>query len=77
MLLVMYGHLAISEKREMGLKFGGQYQRYAEKNPRFIPRWSAPQHHRAEKLDIALMVRTRLVPALPMASRWMQPINAA
>lgn len=40
-LLVMYGRLAISEEREMGLKFGPQYQRYAEQTPRFIPRWSA------------------------------------
>ena len=40
-LLVMYGRLALSEEREMGLKFGPQYQRYAEQTPRFIPRWSA------------------------------------
>ncbi|MGN6827091.1 methyltransferase family protein [Paucibacter sp. M5-1] len=40
-LLVMYGRLAISEEREMGLKFGPQYQQYAEQTPRFIPRWSA------------------------------------
>lgn len=40
-LMVMYGRLAISEEREMALKFGPQYQRYAEQTPRFIPRWSA------------------------------------
>lgn len=40
-LLVMYGRLAVSEERDMERQFGAEYRRYAERTPRFLPRWSA------------------------------------
>lgn len=39
-LLVMYGRLAVAEEREMAQQFGADYRRWAERTPRFIPRWS-------------------------------------
>lgn len=38
-LLFMYGRLALAEEREMAQQFGDAYRRYAERTPRFIPRW--------------------------------------
>lgn len=37
-LLVMYGRLAVAEEAEMRARFGGEYERYAARTPRFIPR---------------------------------------
>ena len=37
-LLVMYGRLAVTEEAEMRARFGGEYERYAARTPRFIPR---------------------------------------
>ena len=37
-LLAMYGRLAITEEAEMRASFGDEYERYAQKTPRFIPR---------------------------------------
>jgi protein-S-isoprenylcysteine O-methyltransferase Ste14 len=37
-LLVMYGRLAVTEEAEMRAQFGGEYERYAARTPRFIPR---------------------------------------
>ena len=37
-LLLMYARLAIVEEREMRRQFGDEYERYAERTPRFIPR---------------------------------------
>ncbi|MBX9848679.1 MAG: isoprenylcysteine carboxylmethyltransferase family protein [Rhodocyclaceae bacterium] len=38
-LLLMYGRLAIKEEEEMRAQFGDTFDRYANKTPRFIPRW--------------------------------------
>ncbi|MEJ5898358.1 MULTISPECIES: isoprenylcysteine carboxylmethyltransferase family protein [unclassified Aquabacterium] len=37
-LLAMYGRLAITEEAEMRARFGDEFERYAQKTPRFIPR---------------------------------------
>jgi protein-S-isoprenylcysteine O-methyltransferase Ste14 len=37
-LLGMYGRLAITEEGEMRASFGDEFERYAQKTPRFIPR---------------------------------------
>lgn len=37
-LLVMYGRLAVNEEAEMHARYGGEYERYAARTPRFIPR---------------------------------------
>lgn len=39
-LLLMYGRLAVTEEAEMHAHFGAEFERYAQKTPRFIPRWS-------------------------------------
>ena len=39
-LLVMYGRLAVTEEAEMRTRFGVEYERYAARTPRFIPRIS-------------------------------------
>ena len=36
-LLVMYGRLSVTEEAEMRARFGGEYERYAARTPRFIP----------------------------------------
>lgn len=38
-LLVMYGRLAITEEAEMRVQFGEEFEQYARRTPRFIPRW--------------------------------------
>lgn len=38
-LLVMYGRLAITEEKEMQARFGEAFERYAQRTPRFFPRW--------------------------------------
>jgi len=38
-LLLMYGRLAVNEEREMARQFGAEYRHYAERTPRFLPRW--------------------------------------
>jgi protein-S-isoprenylcysteine O-methyltransferase Ste14 len=37
-LLVMYARLATTEESEMATQFGDDYQEYAKRTPRFIPR---------------------------------------
>ncbi len=37
-LLLMYGRLAITEENEMRKQFGAEYDSYAQRTPRFIPR---------------------------------------
>lgn len=37
-LLVMYGRLAVTEEAEMQARFGQEFERYAERTPRFFPR---------------------------------------
>jgi len=37
-LLGMYGRLAVTEEREMRSQFGVEYERYAQRTPRFLPR---------------------------------------
>jgi protein-S-isoprenylcysteine O-methyltransferase Ste14 len=39
-LVVMYVHLAKLEEREVRVEFGEVYDRYAERVPAFLPRWS-------------------------------------
>lgn len=38
-LLLMYGRLAVTEEREMRTQFGSTYDTYAQKTPRFIPKF--------------------------------------
>lgn len=38
-LLLMYGRLALIEEKEMRAQFGDVFERYAERTPRFVPRW--------------------------------------
>lgn len=38
-LLLMYGRLAVAEEREMGQRFGAEYEAYAAHTPRFLPSW--------------------------------------
>jgi len=38
-LLVMYGRLAVNEEAEMRVRFGAEFERYAQATPRFFPRW--------------------------------------
>ena len=40
-LLVMYGRLAVNGERDMERQFGAEDRGYAERTPRFLPRWSA------------------------------------
>jgi protein-S-isoprenylcysteine O-methyltransferase Ste14 len=44
-LLVMYGRLAITEEAEMRKRFGGEFETYAVRTPRFVPSFKtdAPQ----------------------------------
>jgi protein-S-isoprenylcysteine O-methyltransferase Ste14 len=37
-LFVMYARLAAKEESEMATRFGDDYQEYAKRTPRFIPR---------------------------------------
>lgn len=39
-LLLMYGRLAVKEEEEMHTQFGDEFDRYAQKTPRFFPHWS-------------------------------------
>lgn len=39
-LLIMYGRLAVTEETEMRSQFGAIYNNYAQKTPRFIPKFS-------------------------------------
>lgn len=41
LLMFMYGHLAIVEEQEMQAEFGGSYQAYIAKTPRFLPNLSS------------------------------------
>ncbi|MFZ2739678.1 MAG: isoprenylcysteine carboxylmethyltransferase family protein [Burkholderiaceae bacterium] len=38
-LLLMYGRLAVTEEKEMRTQFGSDYETYAQKTPRFIPKF--------------------------------------
>lgn len=38
-LLLMYGRLAITEEAEMRAQFGPEFERYAERTPKFLPHW--------------------------------------
>lgn len=40
-LLVMYGRLAITEEAEMRKRFGAEFDAYAQRTPRFFPKFSA------------------------------------
>ena len=40
-LLLMYGRLAVTEEAEMRLRFGEEFERYALRTPRFVPRFGA------------------------------------
>jgi methanethiol S-methyltransferase len=40
-LVFMYGRLATKEENEMAARFGAQYESYAARTPRFIPKLSA------------------------------------
>jgi protein-S-isoprenylcysteine O-methyltransferase Ste14 len=37
-LLLMYGGLAVTEEAEMRAQFGEEFERYAQRTPRFFPR---------------------------------------
>ena len=39
-LVAMYGRLAVTEEAEMRAKFGDDFERYAQRTPRFFPHWS-------------------------------------
>lgn len=43
-LVVIYRRLSLSEEREMHSQFGGEWETYAQRTPRFLPRPAA--HHR-------------------------------
>ena len=40
-LVVMYARLAHNEEQESARRFGQDWEEYAQRVPRFIPRWSA------------------------------------
>jgi protein-S-isoprenylcysteine O-methyltransferase Ste14 len=40
-LVFMYARLALTEEREVRAQFGIEYERYAARTPRFVPRWPA------------------------------------
>lgn len=40
-LLIMYGRLAIAEEAEMQTRFGDFYRAYADRTPRFLPRFGS------------------------------------
>ena len=42
-LIVMYVRLALREETEVLAEFGDAYRRYAERVPRFVPRWGKPE----------------------------------
>ena len=44
-LVVMYWRLALREEREAEELFGGSYQKYAKRVPRFVPRLGGPKSH--------------------------------
>ena len=37
-LLLMYGRLALTEEAEMRAQFGADFEHYAQRTPRFMPR---------------------------------------
>lgn len=39
-LLLMYARLALAEEAAMRAQFGAAYERYAQRTPRFFPRWA-------------------------------------
>ena len=41
-LLVMYGRLAVTEEAEMRKQFGADFDAYAARTPRFLPKLNAP-----------------------------------
>jgi protein-S-isoprenylcysteine O-methyltransferase Ste14 len=43
-LLAMYGRLSITEEAEMRARFGDEYDRWASRTPRFVPRLGQAQH---------------------------------
>jgi protein-S-isoprenylcysteine O-methyltransferase Ste14 len=43
----MYAVLARREEQDMLREFGDEYRRYAERTPRFLPRWGAQERHPA------------------------------
>ena len=45
-LLVMYGRLAVTEEADMRKQFGAEFERYAARTPRFIPKLG----HRTEEV---------------------------
>lgn len=46
-LVIMYARLALWEEKEMVKTFGEEYQRYRERTPAFIPRFSSQQTFRS------------------------------
>ena len=42
-LVIMYARLSLWEEKEMVKTFGTEYERYRERTPAFIPRFSSPQ----------------------------------
>ena len=40
-LVLMYARLAHNEEQESARRFGQDWEEYAKRVPRFIPRWSA------------------------------------
>lgn len=46
-LVAMYAVLARREEQDMLREFGDEYRRYAERTPRFLPRWGAQERHPA------------------------------
>ena len=47
-LVLMYARLAIVEEREMRRQFGDEYERYAERTPRFIPKLGSSGANRSK-----------------------------
>lgn len=46
-LVAMYAVLARREEQDMLREFGDEYRRYAERTPRFLPRWGTQERHPA------------------------------
>jgi protein-S-isoprenylcysteine O-methyltransferase Ste14 len=46
-LVAMYAVLARREEQDMIREFGDEYRRYAQRTPRFLPRWGAQERHPA------------------------------
>jgi protein-S-isoprenylcysteine O-methyltransferase Ste14 len=47
-LVVMYARLATAEERAVRARFGAEYERYAARTPRFIPRLGGSRTHAGE-----------------------------